>query len=138
MNVLSILDSDMAGVCEAIIDGSIGKVDFKRRATVCKYIVPEGYGLQSAGSQRLEVDEKGINKLGALLYYAAVNERDGGIYTTSSRSVGLVGIAETIEDAERICEKAALHVSGEHIYHRRDIGTMELIQSKLEGMKALR
>jgi phosphoribosylamine--glycine ligase len=138
MNVLSIMNSDMGEVCEAIIDGSLGRVEFDGKATVCKYVVPEGYGLKSMGGQRLKVDTGAINAAGGVVYYAAVNEENGQIYTTTSRSVGVVGIAGTIEDAERTCEEAIQHVSGEHIYHRKDIGTKELINKKLERMKALR
>jgi phosphoribosylamine--glycine ligase len=137
MNVLSIIDSDMGEVCESIVDGSLGKVDFKNRATVCKYVVPEGYGIKSESGQRLEVDEKGISDLGAHLYYAAVNEEAGQIFTTTSRSVGVVGVADRIHDAERTCEEAISHISGEHIYHRRDIGTAGLIEKKLARMKEL-
>ncbi len=138
MNVLSIIKSSLPRVCEEIIDGSLGKVDFENKATVCKYVVPEGYGLKSVSGQRLMVDEKGIKDLGAAVYFAAVNEEDGKIYTTSSRSVGVVGIAESIKEAERICEDAISLVSASHVYHRRDIGTLELIEEKLLRMKEIR
>jgi phosphoribosylamine--glycine ligase len=137
MNVLSILGSDMGGVCESIIDSSIGKVSFGKKATVCKYVVPVGYGTRSKSGQRLEVDEERISNMGAHLYYAAVNEEAGRIFTTTSRSVGIVGLADTIVKAESICEEAIGHISGEHIYHRRDIGTAGLIERKLERMKEL-
>jgi phosphoribosylamine--glycine ligase len=137
MNVLSIIDSDLGDVCESIVDGSLGKVSFENKATVCKYVAPEGYGISSKSGQRLAVDEKGISDLGALLYYAAVNEEGSQIFTTTSRSVGIVGLADTIDEAESICEEAIGHVSGEHIYHRSDIGTSGLIERKLERMKEL-
>jgi len=45
MNVLSILDSDLIEICEAIISENLNntKIVFKNLATVCKYAVPEGY-----------------------------------------------------------------------------------------------
>lgn len=138
MNVLSIIESDMSEVCESIVDGSLGKVSFENKATVCKYVVPEGYGISSKSGQRLAVDEKKISDMGALLYYAAVNEKDGEIFTTTSRSVGVVGISDAIDDAEAKCEEAISHISGEHIYHRSDIGTSGLIEAKLAHMKELR
>jgi phosphoribosylamine--glycine ligase len=138
MNVLSILKSDMGDVCEAIINGSLGNVLFEKLATVCKYVVPVGYGVQSMSGEKIEVDEKGIARAGALLYYAAVDQRDDGIYTTTSRSVGVVGRSDNVYDAERKCEEAIGKIKGEHIYHRRDIGTKELIKRKLARMKALR
>jgi len=138
MNVLPLMESSMTDVCREVIEGSLGEVDFERRATVCKYVVPLGYGVKPVSGRELRIDEEEIARKGALLYYASVNEEDGRIYTTSSRSVGVVGVAESIEEAERICEEAIGFVSGEHVYHRRDIGTRELIERKLERLKALR
>ncbi|RMF90038.1 MAG: phosphoribosylamine--glycine ligase [Methanobacteriota archaeon] len=135
MNVLSIMEGDLGAISEAIIDGSLGQVGFQRKATVCKYVVPEGYGVSPVSGELIHVDEKGIEEAGALLYYAAVNERDGEIYTTTSRSIGVVGVAGSIEEAERVCEEGISHISGAHIYHRRDIGTKELIAEKLERMR---
>jgi phosphoribosylamine--glycine ligase len=137
MNVLSIMKSDMVDICENIIDGSLGKVDFYSKATVCKYVVPKGYGIKSMSGQELQVDEKRIKASGAIVYYAAVNEEGGQITTTTSRSVGVVGIADSIEDAEKTCEEALKCVKGEHVYHRRDIGTKDLIDKKLKNVKAL-
>ena len=44
MNVLSILDSDLIEICEAIISENLNntKIVFKNLATVCKYAVPKG------------------------------------------------------------------------------------------------
>ncbi len=128
MNVLSILKSDLAGVCEDIAGGTLGDVKFRKQATVCKYVVPVGYGVKSTGGRRLSINEKKIKSRGAILYFAAVNEEGGEIFTTSSRSAGIVGIGSSIAEAEGICEEAIGHISGEHIYHRRDIGTSGLIE----------
>ncbi len=138
MNALSIMKPPLTDVSESILNGSLGNVSFQKKATVCKYVVPEGYGVKSISGEKLTVDEAAIRNLGALIYYAAVDERNGGIYTTSSRSVGLVGIGDSIKEAEQICEKAVGNVKGKHIYHRSDIGTGALIQRKLEKMKALK
>ena len=44
MNVLSILNSDLIKICEAIISEDLNntKIVFKNLATVCKYAVPKG------------------------------------------------------------------------------------------------
>ncbi|MDI6655663.1 MAG: phosphoribosylglycinamide synthetase C domain-containing protein, partial [Candidatus Hydrothermarchaeota archaeon] len=111
---------------------------FEKKATVCKYIVPEGYGISSKAGEIISVDEAAIRRKRAILYYAAVNEENGKIYTTSSRSLGVVGIADSIGEAEKIAEAATEDIKGAHIYHRRDIGTKELIQRKIENLKAIR
>ena len=43
MNVLPLLKTPLADVCQAIVDGNLNEVEFEDKASVCKYIVPDGY-----------------------------------------------------------------------------------------------
>ncbi|MGZ7096322.1 MAG: phosphoribosylglycinamide synthetase C domain-containing protein, partial [Methanobacterium sp.] len=110
---------------------------FADKATVCKYIVPDGYPGNAVPDQVIDVDEKRINDAGVQVYYAAVNEKDGKVYSSSSRALSLVSVGETIEEAEKICEDATKYVKGD-IYHRRDVGTSDLIQKRIDHMKELK
>jgi phosphoribosylamine-glycine ligase len=137
MNTLSVIKSDFLEILERIVDGSLKDASFEKKATVCKYLVPEGYPVSPKKNELIEVDEGAIQRSGAMLYYASVNEIDGKIYTGSSRTAGLVGIADTIENAERIAEGAMKFVKGK-LFYRKDIGTRELIQKRIGHMKKLR
>jgi len=139
MNILSILETDFAEVCKNMISGKIKdkNLKFKNKATVCKYLVPAGYPENPKSNQRITVDEEKINELGALVYYAAVNDENGKVYTSSSRAVGIVGVADTISDAEKIAEQAVGCVKGD-VIHRKDIGTDALIRKRIKHMKTLR
>jgi len=140
MNVLSILDSSFIDVCEGIVDGTLKKktAKFAKKATVCKYVVPEGYGVQSKVDVPIDFSEKEVEKEGALVYYAAVNERDGKVYTTTSRAIGVVGIADDLPKAELVAEKGLSHIKGSGIFMRHDIGKPEAIKKKIEHMNAVR
>jgi phosphoribosylamine--glycine ligase len=140
MNVLTILSSDLTQVCQGIAGGHLNKVsvNFQDKATVCKYVVPLGYGMESRSGLPIEVDEAAIEKEGARLYYAMVDEVNGKILTTSSRAVGVVGVDETMEKAEEACERALRHVKGEAIYVRHDIGKKDIVQRRKDHMDALR
>ncbi len=135
MNVLTLLESDFVDVCEAIVDGSLGrtKIDFERSATVCKYVVPEGYPDRPVKDSPLTVAEKPEYKV----YYASVNERDGAVYTTSSRSLAVVGVADNIADAEILSEMGLANVRG-RFHCRHDIGKEQLIRKRIEHMEAIR
>ncbi len=137
MNVLPLLRTDFVDLCQGIVDGNLKKADFERKATVCKYIVPKGYPETGKAGQILDVNEARINEEGALVYYAAVNQKDDKVYTSASRSLGLVGIGDTIAEAEEICEKVTGYVKGD-VYHRRDVGTSDLIQKRLDHMETIR
>ncbi len=140
MNVLPLLDTDFIEICTAMIDGTLSniKLSMKKKSTVCKYVVPEGYGVKSMVGEKIYVDEDMIRKTGSQLFYASVNKEDDFVTTTSSRSLAVVGISNTLTEAEQICEKALTYVKGDHIFIRHDIGTPDLINKRIENMNRIR
>ena len=138
MNVLSLIDDDLAKVSKQIVDGTLESVNFSNEASVCKYVVPDKYPNTKATDTTIEVDEEKINELGAQVYYAAVyQDDDDSIKLTSSRALGVLAIKDTIKEAEQICEEAIKYVKGE-VYHRNDVATQELLNEKIEHMKKVR
>ena len=143
MNVLSVLETDFIDICKGIIDGSLDTltVKFRHQATVCKYIVPAGYPDKASMVKDGRVDVSAILNSPDLdrrlrIFYAAVNENDGTITLTNSRSLAVVGIAETLFEAEKIAEAAASSIKGP-VFHRKDIGTSQLIQKHIDHMNRI-
>ena len=138
MNVLPILKTDFIDVCESIINGTLHKAPilFEEKATVCKYVVPDGYPANPEKDVPISMDNvpKESDKL--RIYYAAVNKRQDGIYLTGSRAIAFVGIGNNLEEAEQIAENAANRVKGP-VRHRKDIGTYSLIQKRVDHMKKI-
>ena len=187
MNVLPIMKTNFVDVCKAIIRGELGgmKVEFENKATVCKYVVPEGYpdnpvkgvkiemgsvggcgccGGSGAGGCRAGGDccsggngdcchaggggsgadgcragrSRSADSSGVLkTYFASVDARDDGLYLAGSRAIAMVGIADTIAAAEKLAQAGVESVKGP-VFYRRDIGTKELIDKRIEMMKDLR
>ena len=135
MNVLPIMKTGLAEVICSIAGGTLSesKVRFEPEATVCKYVVPEGYPESPRSGEPITVGDAGR----ARLYYANVEERDGSLSTQTSRTLAFVGIADTLEEAERAAEDAASSVRG-RVYHRRDIGSRELLAKRSAHMEAIR
>jgi phosphoribosylamine---glycine ligase len=141
MNILPLLRTDFIDVCRAIIDGDLNRMEiaFEKKATVCKYVVPKGYGLPqdhpeaASTSSRIEIGEVP----GARLYYSSIDQRTDGLYMTTSRAIGVVGIADTLDEAERIAERAVGAIRGS-VDHRPDIGTDLLIRKRVQHMKTLK
>lgn len=139
MNVLTALESNFEEVCYQMATGTLNDdVKFFKKATVCKYVVPEGYGVKSVSGKEITVDEAGIKASGATVYYANVDQKDGKLLTGTSRSVGVVGIADTIDEAEENCEKALKFVKCDHVFVRHDIGKRALVQQRVKHMQQLR
>jgi phosphoribosylamine--glycine ligase len=53
-------------------------------------------------------------------------------------TVGVVGVAGTIDEAEQACERALMSVRGEAIYVRHDIGKAEVLRKRVEHMAEIR
>jgi phosphoribosylamine--glycine ligase len=140
MNVLPLMETDFVELCNAMLDGNLSskKLKIKKKSTVCKYVVPEGYGVKSVSGKKIFVDEESIKNTGSRLFYASVNKTDHEIYTTTSRSLAVVGVADDLSSAENICENALNHVKGDHIFIRHDIGKRELIEKRVRHMNELR
>ena len=141
MNILPLLKTDFVEICRHIVAGTLDKlkIEFEPKATVCKYVVPKGYGLPAdhpdAESSRAKIEVGDVGK--ARLYYSSVDKKEDGLYLSSSRAIGIVGIANTLEEARKIAEEGVKAVSGPVAY-RTDIGTDALIQKRIDHMKKIR
>ena len=135
MNVLPLLETDFVELCNGIISQKLHKIKirFQNKATVCKYLVPNGYPENPAQKERIEVGKIQDN---SKIYYASVERRENGLYTTTSRAIACLGIAENLEKAEKMAEEATKSVKG-NIFHREDIGTKRLIEKRVNHMKQI-
>lgn len=137
MNVLPLLETSMLELCQGVIDGNIKKAQFKRQATVCKYLVPNGYPDSGKPGQPIHVDEEKIHAEGGMVFYAAVNQKNNEVLTTGSRALAVVTTADDLQDAEERCESATKFVEGD-LYHRSDVGTRQLIEKRIQHMQEIR
>jgi phosphoribosylamine--glycine ligase len=136
MNTLPVLETDLLDVLVAARDGeSLPQLTLRPQATVCKYVVPEGYPTDPDGGTPVTIDEERAGD--ALLYYASVDEREEGIHTTTSRSFAVVGVGDSIAAAEETAEEA-LAAGTDGLRARHDIGTPELVQKRIDHIAELR
>ncbi|HVE43948.1 MAG TPA: phosphoribosylamine--glycine ligase [Gammaproteobacteria bacterium] len=136
MNVLTILESDLVTICQSMVLGQLtpAQVHFAPQATVCKYIVPEGYPDNPIPDAIIDI---AAVKNKARLYLSAVNAVNGKIHALGTRTAAYVGVADSISLAEEISEKEIRGIGGP-FYHRTDIGTETLIQRYVDAIRRLR
>lgn len=139
LNVLPLMSSDFVEMALAVAEGRLDTVEvrFDQKATVCKYVVPEGYPSGKGKGDSIRVPESVLHDPGVRVYWAACNWSAAGVTMTGSRAVGVVGIGETLDAAERKAEQAASLVEGE-VRFRHDIGTAELVSRRVEHMNRIR
>lgn len=138
MNVLPLLESDFVEICEAVINETLNEtpVNFAHRATVCKYIVPEGYPDNPIKNRPVEIDYTLI-PANVEINFASVDEKGEELYLKGSRAIAFTGLADTIAEAEELAELACQAVKGP-VFHRPDIGTKELLDKRIAQMASLR
>lgn len=138
LNILPLLSSDLVEICEAITQGTLTEdlVRFDKKATVCKYLTPQSYPV--AKDQKGETVAFPPVPANAQLFFGDIAEDDKGVlHVGGSRTAGIVGIGDTIAEAERIAETFCAQVQGP-VRHRSDIGTATLIDARRTMMKNLR
>jgi phosphoribosylamine--glycine ligase len=140
MNVLAIFEGNFVELAQAVATGTLDQVSvsFAKKATVCKYVVPDGYPDSVVRNEIISVDEDDFDPSKVHCYWAATNLNDEDkVELTRSRAVAFVGIADSLNEAEELAEGAARSVGGP-VRWRSDIGTAELIQQRVEHMQELR
>ena len=111
------------------------EVSFARKASVCKYVVPEGYPDAPRNGDMVELPAKVPE--GVTVFLSAVDVREGALIATGSRTVAVVAAAGRIGEAEGLCERVVREIAGP-FFHRADIGTEAAIARRVEHMKAVR
>jgi phosphoribosylamine---glycine ligase len=139
VNVVPLIEGDVLEILMAAATGTLAKtpVTFRRRATVCKYVVPEGYPDAPVKNERIDLRDLPPAGDHLRVYAAALRQDDGHVVMTGSRALAVVGIAETIPVAADIAEEAIGRVRGRTM-HRRDIGSPALLQRRVDHLAALR
>ncbi len=140
LNVLTLYEEGnfselLHGVASGRVDPTL--LQFRRRATVVKYLVPPGYGRAAKSGGTLELDEEAIRADGVQVYFGAVQAVGGGaVRLESSRGVALVGEASAVFEAGTRVEAALKHVRGDY-YVRHDIGTKDDLARRTEHVRRL-
>ncbi len=136
MNLLSVLQGDFAELVAGCARGETTGVEvrFEPLATVCKYAVPEGY--PDRPLKDFPIDLTGVAEPDQL-FLGSVDQKNGKLLGAGSRTVAVVGKGLTLREAERKAEAEISKIRGP-LFHRKDIGTESLIESRIQLIRNLR
>lgn len=135
LNIVSILEENIIDIIVNLLEGKQIPLHFNNNATVCKYLVPKRYPKTLNEEVRISVDERTLRQMGVKLFYSAGYDDEGILRNGSERGIALVAEANTISAAAMILEQAIEITSGD-FYYRKDIGTKELIDSKIRKIRS--
>ena len=140
MNVLPLLEGDFVALARSVAVGELDPASarFAPKATVCKYVVPTAYPEPSPAGDTIDVPPSLQRDRGNARWYWAASRQEGEqVVLTGSRAGAVLGIGDTLDEAEQVAEQAVREVAGD-VRHRVDIGTARLVSSRVSHMRELR
>lgn len=137
LNTIFVLEDNILDIILDLENGIERDVNFHDKATVCKYIVPPEYPQKLNETLHVQFIQEELKRLDVDIYYSCGITAQKELKVGSERGIALVAGGKTIETAHRKIEEALKKVSGDY-FHRYDIGSEVLIQSKIEQVKEMR
>lgn len=129
--VLPLLDSDMAEIMMACVNGNLADLDiqWKDGAAVCVVMAAGGY---PQGYRKGDVIS-GLDKaaeLGATVFHAGTAVKDGNIVTNGGRVLGVTAIGTDIRKAVDNAYEAVRSIHFDDVHYRNDIAYRAIARLK--------
>jgi len=135
--VLPLMDSDLAELCEAILNGSLADFSIKWKAgTVCAPVaVADGYPGPYRKGEQIAINAESFRKTGALLFIAGACREapSSALRTSGGRVLAVSAHGGDIDDARKHAYEALRLVSFEGMAYRKDIGREEKKEENVYG-----
>ena len=137
------IQDDLVDVCFRMSEGLLKGIRFSRKASVVTCVVPLGYGIEGAtagAGDKMDLDRltRSSSAPKASGYSLWTSSCGGtGTYMGSSRSVAVVGVSDSLEDA-RLISLSGVDAFKGPVRSRRDIASALDIRRCADHMKELR
>jgi phosphoribosylamine--glycine ligase len=152
INLLPLLKDDFITTCYKMLEGNLTSLHFEKKASVVTYKVPPSYGgyidiyPEKVDKEQISqpIDLKKAEKLeeetggNIRVYPASLEQREHGTFTLKSRTVAILGIADTINKARELSLKGINVVEGGSLWNRTDIASIHHIRSSIDHIAELR
>lgn len=122
--VLPLLESDLLTVMKATTDGTLSETDvkFKDADACCVIMASDGYPVSYKKGYEITIPEEIFD----FVYVAGATQKDGKLYTSGGRVLGVTSVASTLKEAIDSSYKKVKEISFENAYYRHDIGQRAL------------
>lgn len=122
--VLPLLESDLLTVMKATTDGTLSETDvkFKDADACCVIMASDGYPVSYKKGYEITIPEEIFYSV----YVAGATQKDGKLYTSGGRVLGVTSVASTLKEAIDSSYKKVKEISFENAYYRHDIGQRAL------------
>lgn len=122
--VLPLLESDLLTVMKATTDGTLSETDvkFKDADACCVIMASDSYPVSYKKGYEITIPEEILDSV----YVAGATQKNGKLYTSGGRVLGVTSVASTLKEAIDSSYKKVKEISFENAYYRHDIGQRAL------------
>jgi phosphoribosylamine--glycine ligase len=133
------LKSDVIDIFEAVIDGSLDRIEMKidPRPTVCVVMSSGGYPGPYEMGKVIKGLAKASREAGVQVFHAGTAIKNERTVTAGGRVLGVTAVGKTLEKAIEQAYKAVDCIQWTGCYCRRDIGVKALRRKEIEATQAL-
>ena len=130
--VLPLADFDFAELCLAILGGRLAEFPLKWKAqcSCAPVAVSAGYPGAYATDKPIAISGLGMEAVGAKLFVAGAECRDGSLYTSGGRVLACAALGATLEDARKTAYQVLSCVDFDGMFYRKDIGAPNAAASR--------
>ena len=129
--VLPLLDSDMAEIMMACVNGNLANLDiqWKDGAAVCVVMAAGGYPQSYRKGDVISGLDKAA-QLGATVFHAGTATKDGNIVTNGGRVLGVTAIGTDVQKAVDNAYAAVKSIHFDDVHYRNDIAYRAIARLK--------
>lgn len=127
--VLPTLETDLVNIFEAVIDGTLDKINIEWSDAACVCVImasggyPENYkkGYEIKGIEQAELDSN------IIVFHSGTKKENGKYYTNGGRVLGVTAIDKDLKHARERAYKAVEKIQFQDAHYRKDIGVKSYI-----------
>ncbi len=126
--IMARLDTDLIDIIEAILAGSLSKIDIKWKpdSAVCVVMASGGYPGNYEKGKAIAGLESAAKKTGVVVFHAGTALKNGAVVTDGGRVLGVTGLGPVVAAAIDNAYAGVREISFEGAHYRRDIGARAL------------
>ena len=119
--VLPRLKTDLYDIFNAVVDGTLDKINIEWNDLACVCVVMASGGYPENYKKGMEITIGDIDK-DVIVFHAGTKLKDGKLYTNGGRVLGVTAMGKDIHEAREKAYKNVKKISFEGAFYRTDIG----------------
>ena len=119
--VLPRLKTDLYDIFNAVVDGSLDKINIEWNDLACVCVVMASGGYPESYKKGMKITIGDIDK-DVIVFHAGTKLKDGKLYTNGGRVLGVTAMGKDIHEAREKAYKNVKKISFDGAFYRTDIG----------------